>query len=73
MAEDRAGDLADQGDERWPYLLSRDLLVRPTDDLDDLLDSHPQAWTDQRLRGVEPYWKGPELAAMIEREYPLKP
>ena len=30
-------------------------------------------WKDQRLRWVEPYWKGPELATVIEREYRLKP
>jgi hypothetical protein len=30
-------------------------------------------WQDQRLRWIEPYWKGPELAAAIEREYRMKP
>lgn len=30
-------------------------------------------WQDQRLRWIEPYWKGPEIAAAIEREYRLKP
>jgi len=30
-------------------------------------------WTDQRLRWIEPYWKGPELAAAIEKAYRLKP
>ena len=29
-------------------------------------------WRDQRLRWIEPYWKGPELAAIVEREYKLK-
>jgi hypothetical protein len=29
-------------------------------------------WEDQRTRWIEPYWKGPELAAVIEREYRLK-
>jgi hypothetical protein len=29
-------------------------------------------WVDQRLRWIEPYWKGPELAAIVEREYKLK-
>lgn len=29
-------------------------------------------WEDQRPRWIEPYWKGPELAAVIEREYRLK-
>jgi len=24
------------------------------------------------LRWIEPYWKGPELAAIVEREYKLK-
>jgi hypothetical protein len=31
-----------------------------------------RAWVDQRLRWIEPYWKGPELAAVIEKEYKLK-
>lgn len=30
-------------------------------------------WTDQRLRWIEPYWKGPDLAAVIERTYKLVP
>ncbi|MCZ7679802.1 MAG: hypothetical protein M5U28_13975 [Sandaracinaceae bacterium] len=30
------------------------------------------SWTDQRLRWVEPYWKGPDMAAAIERQYRLK-
>ena len=30
-------------------------------------------WKDQCLRWMEPYWKGPELAAVIEREYQMKP
>ncbi len=30
-------------------------------------------WQDQRLRWIEPYWKGPEIAAAIEREYRMKP
>lgn len=29
-------------------------------------------WKDQRLRWIEPYWKGPELATIIEREYRLR-
>lgn len=29
----------------------------------------PAMWTDQRLRWIEPYWKGPEMATVIEREY----
>ena len=31
------------------------------------------SWTDQRLRWIQPYWKGPDLAAVIERTYKLKP
>ena len=31
------------------------------------------SWEDQRLRWIEPYWKGPEMAAVIEREYLLEP
>ena len=32
----------------------------------------PKYWTDQRLRWIEPYWKGPEMAAVIEKAYRLK-
>ncbi len=31
------------------------------------------SWTDQRHRWIQPYWKGPDLAAVIERTYELKP
>lgn len=27
------------------------------------------SWKDQRMRWIEPYWKGPELATIIERQY----
>lgn len=30
-------------------------------------------WEDQRLRWIEPYWKGPDIAAVIERTYRLEP
>ncbi len=30
-------------------------------------------WKDQRMRWIEPYWKGPDLAAVIERQYSLDP
>jgi SEC-C motif len=30
-------------------------------------------WKDQRMRWIEPYWKGPDIAAVIERAYRLKP
>ena len=30
-------------------------------------------WKDQSLRWIRPYWKGPEMAMVIEREYRLKP
>ena len=29
-------------------------------------------WTDRRLRWIEPYWKGPDMAAIIEHAYRLK-
>jgi hypothetical protein len=32
-----------------------------------------QSWTDQRLRWSEPYWKGPDMAAIIEQAYRQKP
>ncbi len=33
----------------------------------------PDTWTDPRPRWIAPYWKGPELGAIVEREYRLKP
>jgi hypothetical protein len=34
---------------------------------------HPPAtWTDQHLRFIEPYWKGPDMATILEREYRMK-
>lgn len=33
----------------------------------------PKSWKDQRLRWIEPYWKGPDLGAVIERAYALSP
>lgn len=33
----------------------------------------PDGWTDRRLRWIEPYWKGPDMAALIERCYRLRP
>jgi hypothetical protein len=30
-------------------------------------------WIDQRLRWIQPYWKGPDMATIIERAYKLKP
>jgi hypothetical protein len=29
-------------------------------------------WSDQRMRWIEPYWKGPDMAVVIERSYRLK-
>lgn len=31
------------------------------------------SWEDQALRWIEPYWKGPEMGAIIEKEYKLIP
>jgi hypothetical protein len=31
------------------------------------------SWEDQRMRWIQPHWKGPDLAAIIERTYKLKP
>ena len=31
-----------------------------------------KGWKDQRPRWIEPYWKGPDMAAIVEREYRLK-
>ncbi len=30
------------------------------------------SWEDQRVRWIEPYWKGPDMATVVEREYVLK-
>src|SRR5262249_38977419 len=30
------------------------------------------SWVNQRVRWIEPYWKGPDMATIIEREYKLK-
>ena len=30
------------------------------------------SWSDQRPRWIEPYWKGPDLAAVIEKAYRLR-
>ena len=30
-------------------------------------------WRIQRMRWIEPYWKGPDIAAVIERTYRLEP
>ncbi len=29
-------------------------------------------WKDQRLRWIKPYWKGPDMAALVERAYRLR-
>lgn len=29
-------------------------------------------WSEQRLRWIEPYWKGPDMATVIEKAYRLK-
>jgi len=29
-------------------------------------------WTHHRLRWIEPYWKGPDMAAIIEHAYRLE-
>jgi hypothetical protein len=33
----------------------------------------PGNWKDQRMRWIRPHWKGPDMAAIIERTYKLKP
>ncbi len=30
-------------------------------------------WADQHMRWIQPYWKGPDMATIIERTYKLKP
>ena len=32
----------------------------------------PAGWKDLRLRWIEPYWKGPDMAPVVEREYRMK-
>jgi hypothetical protein len=31
-----------------------------------------RSWKDQRMRWIQPYWKGPDIAAVIERTYRLE-
>jgi hypothetical protein len=31
-----------------------------------------QSWRDQSMRWIKPYWKGPDIAAVIERTYRLE-
>jgi len=31
-----------------------------------------RSWKDRRVRWVEPYWKGPDMVATIERQYRLR-
>jgi hypothetical protein len=31
-----------------------------------------KGWADHGVRWVQPYWKGPDMAAIIERTYRLK-
>jgi hypothetical protein len=33
----------------------------------------PDTWRDRSARWIEPYWRGPELGDIVEREYRLKP
>jgi hypothetical protein len=33
----------------------------------------PETWRDRSPRWIEPYWKGPELGDIVEREYHMKP
>ena len=50
--------MVDAGQEDWPYLLARDLVVRPDDDLEEILDSrHP----DIDVQEVDPLFLAPEL------------
>jgi hypothetical protein len=30
------------------------------------------SWKDPRPRWIEPYWKGPDLATILERQYRLR-
>jgi hypothetical protein len=30
-------------------------------------------WTDQRVGWINPFWKGPDMTAVAERGYRLKP
>lgn len=31
------------------------------------------SWSNQKMRWIQPYWKGPDMATIIERTYRLKP
>jgi hypothetical protein len=32
-----------------------------------------RSWKDQRMRWIKPHWKGPDIAALIEKTYRLEP
>ncbi|MCC6130677.1 MAG: SEC-C domain-containing protein [Acidobacteria bacterium] len=32
----------------------------------------PKNWTEQKMRWIEPHWKGPDMAAIIEKTYRLR-
>ena len=67
VAEDEVRDL--QRVERAPT--GRQLLTR------FMVRGHwrraAPGWKDQRPRWIEPHWRGPEIAAVVERAYRLKP
>jgi hypothetical protein len=33
----------------------------------------PDTWRDRAARWIAPYWKGPPLGDIVERDYALKP
>jgi hypothetical protein len=33
----------------------------------------PDTWRDRSPRWIAPYWKGPPLGDIVERDYTLKP
>ncbi len=54
--------LADQRNGHWPYLVSRDLFVRPEDNLDTILDSH---FPEVQVKSLDPLFRSGELKRLV--------
>ncbi len=54
--------LFDSGDGKWPYMLTRDLFIGPTDNLDSILDSH---FPDVSVNSLDPIFLAPELKKLV--------
>ncbi len=54
--------LFDARSGKWPYILSRDLHVRPDDHLDAILDSH---FPEVEVQSLDPAFTAPELKRLL--------